>query len=323
MIATVIVSLAVSMPSRSSAGSLGLALLNILGFSGQLSIFVVAWTTIETSASAVSRCREFEQTTPDEQSPLELAKPNESWPIEGKIFIQDLRAAYNPEGPDILNGINLRIAPGTKVGICGRSGSGKSSLLLSLFRMLENVPGDGMFIDDIDITTLPRSILRERLTAIPQETLDIPGSVQENMDPLQERNVSDIESALKKVGLASLVADRGGISTNMADIGLSQGELQLFAVARALLRASKILVVDEMTSSMDSLLEKTILDIVRTEFKGSTILAVAHRLATIIDFDMIMVFDAGRLVESGHPRELLQKYDGQFRKMWDQQESQG
>jgi ABC-type multidrug transport system fused ATPase/permease subunit len=109
----------------------------------------------------------------------------------------------------------------------------------------------------------------------------------------------------------------------MADIGLSQGELQLFAVARALLRASKILVVDKMTSSMDSLLEKIILDIVRTEFKGSTILAVAHRLATIIDFEMIMVLDAGRLVESGHPRELLQKCDGQFRKMWDQQESQG
>jgi ATP-binding cassette subfamily C (CFTR/MRP) protein 1 len=143
------------------------------------------------------------------------------------------------------------------------------------------------------------------------------------MDPLQERNVSDIESALEKVGLASLVADRGGINTSMANIGLSQGELQLFAVARALLRASKILVVDEMTSSMDSLLEKAILDIVRTEFKGSTVLAVAHRLATIIDFDMIMVLDAGCLIESGHPRELLQKRNGWFRKMWDQQESQG
>jgi ATP-binding cassette subfamily C (CFTR/MRP) protein 1 len=254
---------------------------------------------------------------------LELAKPNEDWPAEGEIVIRDLRATYNPEGPDTLHGINLHVAPGTKVGICGRSGSGKSSLLLSLFRMLENLPRDSTFIDDIDITTLPRSILRERLTAIPQEILVIPGSVKENMDPLQERNVSDIESALEKVGLASLVADRGGINTSMANIGLSQGELQLFAVARALLRASKILVVDEMTSSMDSLLEKAILDIVRTEFKGSTVLAVAHRLATIIDFDMIMVLDAGCLIESGHPRELLQKRNGWFRKMWDQQESQG
>lgn len=323
IIATVIVSLAVSMPSTSSAGSLGLALLNILGFSGQLSVFVVAWTTIETSASAVSRCRDFEHTTPDEHSPLEIAKPNVDWPAEGKIVIRDLRATYNPEGPDILHGISLHVAPGTKVGICGRSGSGKSSLLLSLFRMLENLPRDSTFIDDIDITTLPRSILRERLTAIPQEILVIPGSVKENMDPLQERGVSDIESALEKVGLASLVADRGGINTNMANIGLSQGELQLFAVARALLRASKILVVDEMTSSMDSLSEKAILDLVRTEFKGSTVLAVAHRLDTIIDFDMIMVLDAGCLIESGHPHELLQQRNGWFRKMWDQQQSQG
>ena len=323
MIATVVVSLAISMPSTSSAGSLGLALLNILGFSGQLSVFVVAWTTIETSASAVSRCRDFEQNTPNEQSPLEIEVPNENWPAEGRIVFQDLRATYDPEGPEILHGISLCIAPGTKIGICGRSGSGKSSLLLSLFCMMENLPRNSISIDDVDITTLPRDVLRERLTAIPQETLIIPGSLRENMDPLQERNVSDINLALEKVGLASLVADRGGISTNMSDIGLSQGELQLFAVARALLHASKILVVDEMTSSMDTVVEKRILDIVQTEFEGSTILAVAHRLATIVDFDMVMVLDAGYLIECGHPRELLRNCDGQFRKMWDQQESQG
>jgi ATP-binding cassette subfamily C (CFTR/MRP) protein 1 len=322
VIATAVVSLAVSIPSTSSASSLGLALLNILGFNGQLSTFVVAWTAIETSASAVSRCREFEQRTPHEQLPVEIAEPNQDWPREGQIIIRELRATYTPDGPDILHGINLRIAPGSKVGICGRTGSGKSSLLLSLFHMLENIPSDSIFIDDIDLTTLPRSSLRERLTAIPQETLLIPGSIRENIDPLQKRNAEDMNSALEKVGLASLVADRGGVETNMADIGLSQGELQLFAVARALLRPSKILVVDEMTSSMDSLSEKRILDLVRNEFEGSTVLAVAHRLATIVDFDMVVVLDAGRLVESGHPRELLQKSDGQFKRMWDHQESQ-
>jgi ATP-binding cassette subfamily C (CFTR/MRP) protein 1 len=142
------------------------------------------------------------------------------------------------------------------------------------------------------------------------------------MDPLQEKNTDDINSALQKVGLASLVANRGGIETNMTDIGLSQGELQLVAVARALLRPSKILLVDEMTSSMDALSEKRVFDLVRTEFEGSTVLAVAHRLATIVDFDMVVVLDAGRLVESGHPRELLRKPDGQFKRMWEQQESQ-
>jgi ATP-binding cassette subfamily C (CFTR/MRP) protein 1 len=323
VIATVVVSLAVSIPSTSSAGSLGLALLNILGFNGQLSTFVVAWTTIETSASAVARCRDFEQKTPREQLPLETAKPNEEWPAEGKISFRELRATYTPDGPDILHGINLRIAPGTKVGICGRSGSGKSSLLLSLFHMLENIPRDSILIDDIDLTTLPRSSLRERLTAIPQETLIIPGSIRANMDPLQEKNADDINSALQKVGLASLVADRGGIETNVADIGLSQGELQLFAIARALLCPSKILVVDEMTSSMDPLSEKRILDLVRAEFEGSTVLAVAHRLATIVDFDMVVVLDAGRLVESGQPRELLRQSDGWFKRMWEKRESQG
>jgi ABC-type multidrug transport system fused ATPase/permease subunit len=135
-------------------------------------------------------------------------------------------------------------------------------------------------------------------------------------------NVDDINSALEKVGLASLVADRGRIETDMGEIGLSRGELQLFAVARALLRPSKVLVVDEMTSSMDHLSEKKVLDLVRTEFDGSTVLAVAHRLATIVDFDMVVVLDAGRVIESGQPRELLQKPDGHFRRMWDQQESQ-
>jgi ATP-binding cassette subfamily C (CFTR/MRP) protein 1 len=322
VIATVVVSLAISMPSTSSASSLGLALLNVLGFNSQLSAFVVAWTTIETSASAVSRCREFEQTTPDERLPMEIADPYQNWPREGKITIQDLRATYTPDGPNVLHGIDLRIAPGAKIGICGRSGSGKSSFLLSLFRMLENMPVGSISIDNVDLATLPRSVLRERLTAVPQETLIIPGSMRENMDPLKTSNVDDINSALEKVGLASLVADRGGIETDMTDVGLSQGELQLFAVARALLRPSKVLVVDEMTSSMDHLSEKKVLDLVRTEFEGSTVLAVAHRLATIVDFDMVVVLDEGRLVESGQPQELLQKSDGHFKRMWDQQESQ-
>lgn len=323
VIASFVVSLAVSIPSTSSASSLGLALLKILGFNSQISVFVVAWTTIETSASAVLRCQDFEQTTPDERLPLEIARPNQEWPAEGKITIQNLRATYTPDGPDVLHGINLRIAPGAKIGICGRTGSGKSSLLLSLFHILENIPKDSISIDDVELTTLPRSPLWERPAAIPQETLIIPGSMRENMDPLQQRSVEDITLALWKVGLASLVADRGGIEMNMADIGLSHGELQLFAVVRALLRPSKILVVDEMTSSMDPVSEKKVLDLVRTEFEGSTVLAVAHRLATIVSFDVIVVLDAGRLLESGHPHELLQKPNGLFRRMWDQQESQG
>lgn len=189
--------------------------------------------------------------------------------------------------------------------------------------MLENMSQGSIYIDNIDLATLPRSALRERLTAIPQETLIIPGSLRENIDPLKRSNVDEINSALDKVGLASLVADRGGIEKDMTDIGLSQGELQLFAVARAILRPGKVLVVDEMTSSMDHLSEKRMLDLVRTEFEGSTVLAVAHRLATIVDFDMVVVLDAGRVLESGHPRELLQRTDGHFKRMWDQQESQG
>jgi len=321
LIATVVVSLAIGIPSTSSAISLGLALLNVLGFNSQLSAFVVAWTTIETSASAVSRCQTLEQITPDERLPLEIAEPDQNWPAEGKIMIQDLRATYTPDGPEILHGIDLSIAPGAKIGICGRSGSGKSSFLLSLFRMLENMPS--ISIDDVDLSTLPRSVLREHLTAIPQETLIIPGSLRENINPLKTSNVDDINSALNKVGLASLVADRGGIEKDMTDIGLSQGELQLFAVARALLHPSKVLVVDEMTSSMDHLSEQRILGLMRTEFESSTVLAVAHRLATIVDFDMVVVLDAGRVLESGHPRELLQRTDGYFKRMWDQQQLQG
>ncbi|KAM0708560.1 hypothetical protein Q7P35_005212 [Cladosporium inversicolor] len=173
---------------------------------GQLSAFVVARTTIETSASAVSRCQNFERTTLKERLSMEIAVPDQNWPAEGKIVIRDLCATYTTDGPNVLHGIDLRIAPGAKIGICGRSGSGKSSFLLSLFRMLENMPSGSITIDDVDLATLPRNVLRERLTTIPQETLIFPGSMRENIDPLRMSNIDDINSALGKVGLASLVA---------------------------------------------------------------------------------------------------------------------
>ena len=322
VIATIVFSLAISIPSTSSASSLGLALLNVLGSNCQLSAFVVVWTTFETSAIAVSHCQSFERTTPNERLPLETVEPNPNWPGKGNIDIKDLRATYVLDGPDVLHGINLRIAPGAKIGICGGSGSGKSSFLLSLFRMPENMPGGGIPIDDVDLAKLPRSVLRERLTAIPQETLIISGHLRENIDPLDTSNAVDINSELEKVDLASLVADRGGIEIKMSDIGLSQAQLQPFAAARPLLRPRKILVVDEITSSMDHVSEKRTLDLVRTEFEGSTILEVAYRIAAIVDFDMIIVLDVGRLIESGYQHELLQRPDEHFKRMWDQQESQ-
>ena len=160
-------------------------------------------------------------------------------------------------------------------------------------------------------------MIRERLTALPQEAITVPGSLRDNIDPLRISDEAAITTVLRKTGLLDLVTQRRGLDTAMHDLSLSQGQMQLFAVARALLRKSKVLILDEMTSSVDAVTEETMLKLVREEFSESTVIAIAHRLKTIADFDKVVVMDKGRIVEVGNPQSLLAREDGQFRAMWE------
>lgn len=314
-IAIIVVALAITLHGTASAGSIGLSLLNILNLNSQLSQLILDWTSLETSLGAVARCKNFEASTPSEHLECEKIDPPRDWPSAGQLTLSNLTASYVEGGAPVLQNISLSIRAGAKVGICGRSGSGKSSLLLALFRMLDPSSGK-MQLDGLDLATLSRATIRTRVTALPQETLSIPGTVRTNLDPLESSTPEAVSHALIKVGLSELVNERGGIDSEMDDLGLSQGELQHFAIARALLRPSKLLIVDEMTSAVDAASEKRMLDLICTEFKESTIIAVAHRLHTIADFDMIIVMDAGKIVECGSPTKLLENNDGWFKAMW-------
>ncbi|EME39111.1 hypothetical protein DOTSEDRAFT_28299 [Dothistroma septosporum NZE10] len=315
-LAVVVVSMAMLLPQTASAGSIGLSLLGILSFTFYVTFVVQAWTNLETSLGAVARCKNFEATTPGEDGPAEVQAVPDGWPAAGKVVIKDLRAAYNENDQDVLQSVSLCAAAGEKIGICGRSGSGKSSLLLTLFRLLDYSSGS-IEIDGIDLSTIPRHKIRESFTALPQEAITFPGSVLANLDPLGKSTQDEVENVLGKVGLLDIITSRGGLEADMTTMSLSQGQLQLFAVARALLRRSKLMVLDEISSSVDSATEEMMVKLIKEEFAESTIIAVAHRLKTIVDFDTVVVMDAGRVVEIGKPGELLRRSEGWFRGMWE------
>ncbi|KAL1301830.1 hypothetical protein AAFC00_006015 [Neodothiora populina] len=209
----------------------------------------------------------------------------------------------------------MKIEAGQKIGICGRSGSGKSSLLLALVGLIETCAGS-ITIDGIDIGTVPRETVRQRLIAIPQHPFILPGTVRANADPYGLAPDVSIVSALTKVGVWSALATRGGLDAMLSEQPLSQGEQQLFCLARAMLRKSKVLVLDEATSSVDNETDNLVQRIIKEHFQGYTIVSVAHRLDTIIDSAKIAVFDAGQLVEFDSPEKLLSRDNSLFRAMY-------
>ncbi|PMD36138.1 P-loop containing nucleoside triphosphate hydrolase protein, partial [Hyaloscypha variabilis F] len=207
-----------------------------------------------------------------------------------------------------LNNITLSIKHGEKIGICGRSGSGKSSLILSLFHMIETTSGS-TWIANLDISTIPRDLVRNRLLAAPQDPLPLCGTVRYNVDPLQLHSDEAITTALTKVELWNTVREKGRYS-------FSHGQRQLLSLARVLLRSGSIVVLDESTSSIDYETGKLIQKLIRSEFADRTVIAVAHRLGNILDFNKMAIMSEGKLVEFDTP-EVTLKRDSAFRRLYD------
>ncbi|OCK85970.1 putative multidrug resistance protein [Lepidopterella palustris CBS 459.81] len=308
----VVVALAVRVPGTSSGAAIGIALNNILGFNQSLRTLVESWTQFETSLGAIARLKNFEATVVPEDKPEESGVVPESWPDQGAIEFQDVTASYGPSAPALHN-ISMAIKPGQKIGICGRTGSGKSSLLLALFCLLELDSGT-IFIDGIDLRTIPREVIRTRMIAIPQDPFVLSSSVRTNADPAGAATDAAIISALDKVQLWDSIQARGGLDAQMKAQPLSQGQQQLFCLARAMLRESRILVLDEATSNVDQETDALMQRVIRKEFARHTIVTVAHRLDTIADADVVAVLSEGRLVEFGKPEELLAK-QSRFREL--------
>lgn len=228
-------------------------------------------------------------------------------------------------GPNVLRDVNLVIPAGQRFAICGRTGSGKSTLISLLLRLLDAKQGS-VIIGNEDISLYSREAVRGRLNALPQEAWFLPkgyGTVRLNLDPLEEATDVEIQNALSKVGLREHVESIGGLDAEIAMDKFSHGQRQLFCLARAMImRRCRILLLDEATSrfvsslkrkeikkltfsSVDEKTEDLMMSLLRTEFRGWTIISVAHRLKSIWDFDKVVVMDQGRVVECESPRNLL------------------
>ncbi|MCJ1282757.1 hypothetical protein MMC26_002082 [Xylographa opegraphella] len=301
---------------RASSGFTGVALINLMSLDTMLKQVLMKWTDLETSIGAVSRVKSFSETTASEDLPGETQIPPANWPQQGNIDIQNIFASYNPDGSaPALRDLTLSIPAGSKIGICGRSGSGKSSLILSLFRMLDLQAGS-ILIDGINIVNLQRGELRSRLNAVPQDPYFLSGSIRMNLDPYETASDDAMVTALRKVQLWGTIQAHGGLGGEMSTTILSHGQRQLFCLARAILRPGRIVILDEATSSVDHKTDEMMQRIIREEFQDRTVIVVAHRLDTILDFDRIVLLRNGELVECDSPANLLGRAS-QFRELYE------
>ncbi|KAE9376787.1 putative ATP-binding cassette transporter [Stipitochalara longipes BDJ] len=306
VLAVVLMILVVKLRENITPGYVGLALLNVMSFNQSLAEIIKNWTRLETSIGAIARLMSFSAQTVSENLPRENESVPDNWPLHGTIEFKNVSASYTPGGNQVIRNLNMSIKAGEKIGICGRSGSGKSSLITTLFRMLEISEESIITIDGIDITRLPRDkVVRERLNAIPQEPFFVKGSVRSNADPFQQHTDAAIIVAIQKVHLWDLVRNKGGLDTELDSEFFSHGQRQLFCLARAILRKSKVVILDEATSNVDIKSDELMQKVIREEFKACTIIAVAHRLDTILDFDKIALLSAGELKEFDTPQALL------------------
>lgn len=316
-IAVIIVTIAMNLERSTSAASIGVSMIGILSFNSTLTNLIQAWTNMETSLGAVARVRSFEASIESEDERIvDEIQPPLDWP-SGRITFSNVSARYNATSEPVLDNFNLDIKPGEKIGICGRSGSGKSSVLLALFRML-SISSGKVLIDGMDINHMHCKAFRSHLNVVPQEPVLLPGSLRFNIDPFGQASDETIASALTKVGLWSILQNReGGLDAPLEQASLSVGQQQLVSVARALLRKTQILVLDEVTSSVDSVTESTITQVIHNDFKDCTVIAVAHRVKTLKDFDRIVVLDSGKVIEVGRPIDLLATQLSVFRGMFE------
>ncbi|KAF7457478.1 ATP-binding cassette protein [Cryptosporidium felis] len=238
----------------------------------------------------------------------------EKWPSSGNIDFRNVTLRYNPGDPPILDNLSFSIPAGKKIGICGRTGSGKSTLLSAILR-LYNIQQGNILIDGFDIYQVSLRKLRSQITIIPQDPNIMTGTLRYNLDPLNEHSLEEINQALVNSNSISFVDSLpDGVNTQMSSISsnISLGQKQLICLARALLRKSKIILLDEATSSMDLATDGTIQSIIRNHFSDCTILSIAHRIHTIIDYDLIIVLEKGKIIEYDSPQALLSNTSSTF-----------
>ncbi|XP_067135105.1 ATP-binding cassette sub-family C member 4-like [Centruroides vittatus] len=240
-------------------------------------------------------------------------QPPSDWPQKGEIHFDNVSLQYSKDRNTVLKHLTFRIYSGEKIGIVGRTGAGKSSIIASLFRMTE--PTGTITIDGVDIKDIGLRDLRSKISIIPQDPMLFTGPLRRNIDPFNEYSEENLWQAIEEVQLKEVISKLpGGLDTHLSEGGrnFSVGERQLICLARTILRQNKILVMDEATSNIDKSTDSCIQKIIREKFKSCTVLTIAHRLHTIIDSDKVLVLDTGKLQEFDTPYALLTNVNGTF-----------
>ncbi|KAI8996148.1 P-loop containing nucleoside triphosphate hydrolase protein [Gaertneriomyces semiglobifer] len=295
-----------------SASMAAMALSYAINMSESLNSAVMGMTMLEIEMNGVERLSHYIDSIPRERNQGADADPD--WPSRGGIKVESLVLKYPSRKAPALQGISFEAKPAEKIGIVGRTGCGKSTLVTALLRVVEPLSGN-IIIDGVDISTLTLTSLRSRLEIIPQEPVLFEATLRFNMDPSGVACDSVIWTALERVGMKDFVAGlENKLDFCIADEGanLSVGQRQLLCLARALLSKPTVLVMDEATASVDSATERVLYSTLSDDFAHTTVLAIAHRLNALASFDKIMVLDAGRIVQFGTVRELVECDDGPF-----------
>uniref|UniRef100_A0A0E0KN69 ABC transporter C family member 13 n=1 Tax=Oryza punctata TaxID=4537 RepID=A0A0E0KN69_ORYPU len=283
--------------------SYGLSLNSLVYFAISISCM------LENDMVAVERVNQFSTLPSEAVWKIEDNLPSPNWPTHGDIDIDGLKIRYRPNTPLILKGITVSIIGGEKIGVVGRTGSGKSTLIQALFRLVEPVQGK-MIIDGIDICTLGLHDLRSRFGIIPQEPVLFEGTIRSNIDPIGQYSDAEIWRALEGCQLKDVVASKPQkLDSLVADSGenWSVGQRQLLCLGRVILKQTRILFMDEATASVDSQTDATIQKITRQEFSSCTIISIAHRIPTVMDCDRVLVLDAGLVKEFDSPSRLIEQ----------------
>ncbi|KAI0031305.1 P-loop containing nucleoside triphosphate hydrolase protein, partial [Vararia minispora EC-137] len=307
--------------------TVGFSLTMAVGFSGMILSWVKLFNQFEIDANSLERIHAYlgiEQ----ESKPIKECQPPAAWPTSGSLCVENLSAYYSPAGPRVLNNLTFTIRAGERIGVVGRTGSGKSSLALALLRCIFT---DGRVVfDGIDTSSITLDTLRTRMSIIPQIPELLSGTLRENLDPFGEHEDSELNAALHAAGFFALRAREGKNASPALDMrvapggtNMSVGQRQIVALARALARGSKLLILDEATSSIDFATEGIIQESLLRELgRDVTVLTIAHRLRTIMDSSRIMVLDAGTIVEFDAPETLLASEDSYFRALVNEGEDQ-
>ncbi|KAF8876209.1 multidrug resistance-associated ABC transporter [Gymnopilus junonius] len=303
------------------AANTGFTLNMAVGFTSVILVFVRIYNAFEVNANSLERIQGYIDID-HEPEPTEAGVPPAAWPTSGTLRAEKLSARYSQTGPKVLHELSFEIQSGQRIGIVGRTGSGKSSLTLALLRCI--LTEGTVLYDGLETSKLNLDALRSNITIIPQTPELLSGTLRQNLDPFEQNDDATLNDALRAAGLFSLQdeSDEARITLDSKISGggtnLSVGQRQIIALARAMVRGSKLLILDEATSAIDYKTDAIIQSTLRSQLGNDvTVITVAHRLQTIMDADQIMVLDDGHIVEFGKPKDLLQNEAGMLRALVD------